>query len=1211
MITILNSEMLRDAYICSFYRVVCIVNVVNTITMDHRKLQLLLIVTFLTATSGMDYYVQPDGQQQCLYKPCHTLAYYTRNVTRYFTSGAEFLFLSGTHNLNVSVPVLNVMNLTLTGAQGSGSAYNHKIQCQGLAGFYFNNVTGLSISNLSFLHCGQLLPPNDTSAQAALAMDTIIDLNIAGVIVHRSEGSGLYADNLLGNARIFNSTFELSSGSIKPKYHGGNVIIFYHNCPNTNDTHKLMIESSHFLNGFDPNFGAFANGLTLVVKCTNIKINVNNVILQGNRAFSGGNLCIIVYDITDYVTNTINVSNSLIEGGSAYKGGGVFVSIFETPPKRTLVCRQTRLLNFFNITFNSNYASEVGGALYLNHRERPEVFCNQSVHILIKDCKFMNNSITPHPYGGAVVHISNFRTPDYVPRADPQFHVEFQNCHFRNNSRNNIPKNTSLAAIYITGEPNMIITNCNFTNNFCTAIAAVHSTLLLKGKITITENRGTDGGGLFLCQASYIILFPNTSVTFSNNYALHNGGAIYAENECLHSTPACFFQLDTMTDWNNNILSTVSITMDNNSAAIAGTALYGGTVDHCYLLTNSKDISHTSSTRLFNKIFHISSQVNDSSNVSSDPQRVCFCDNKQRNCSKTTLTKLVFPGETFTIWAVVVGQRNGAVPGDVLAKTTNASVSLGPLEDVQTIDGIHCTELNYTIFSNQTEGYVNLTAQQPNANSIIQQQHHPPQIHAQLRDCPLGFMLTGVQHPSCQCVHTLNVHGVTCYISTQAILRPKSAWIGYKKENSSGGKKNIGVIAYHKRCPLNYCKDYALNVSLTDDTDEQCAANRTGILCGACQNGYSLTLGASQCTECSSYYTLLVPAFALAGIALVLLLIICNLTVSEGTLSGLIFYANIVHINSDIFFPPPHITNTFLVPIAWLNLDLGIKTCFYDGMDAYIETWLQFVFPVYVWIIAGMIIFLSRKYNTVTRLIGRNGIQVLATLFFLSYAKLLQTIIVIFYSDGLTFTTADGSHSFNTRVWTYDGNIEFLHGKHIPLFIAALLFAIVTLPYAVVLLFVQCLRRRSNLKILFWVTKLKPLFDAYTGPYKDRYQFWTGLLLLARIVLFLGYSISDVRTNPLLTILVCSSVLTLAWALRGVYKKRPLDVLESSFFLNLLVLSASTASSSGYQEVIMYASILIAYTTLIGILIYHAIKAAKKLPMLPILQCMDITAATP
>ena len=78
------------------------------------------------------------------------------------------------------------------------------------------------------------------------------------------------------------------------------------------------------------------------------------------------------------------------------------------------------------------------------------------------------------------------------------------------------------------------------------------------------------------------------------------------------------------------------------------------------------------------------------------------------------------------------------------------------------------------------------------------------------------------------------------------------------------------------------------------------------------------------------------------------LLLFCKLTVSAGTLSGLVFYANIVGVNHNIFLPVKS-TDALSVFIAWLNLDFGIETCFYDGLDAYSKTWLQFVFSLYIW----------------------------------------------------------------------------------------------------------------------------------------------------------------------------------------------------------------------------------------------------------------------
>ena len=93
----------------------------------------------------------------------------------------------------------------------------------------------------------------------------------------------------------------------------------------------------------------------------------------------------------------------------------------------------------------------------------------------------------------------------------------------------------------------------------------------------------------------------------------------------------------------------------------------------------------------------------------------------------------------------------------------------------------------------------------------------------------------------------------------------------------------------------------ALNLNL-EYPDDQCAFHRTGILCGACQQNLSQVFGTSRCRECSSMWVLLwVPAFALAGIALVVALIFLNITVSVETINGLIFYANIVRANH--FFP--------------------------------------------------------------------------------------------------------------------------------------------------------------------------------------------------------------------------------------------------------------------------------------------------------------------
>jgi len=89
---------------------------------------------------------------------------------------------------------------------------------------------------------------------------------------------------------------------------------------------------------------------------------------------------------------------------------------------------------------------------------------------------------------------------------------------------------------------------------------------------------------------------------------------------------------------------------------------------------------------------------------------------------------------------------------------------------------------------------------------------------------------------------------------------------------------------------------------------------------------------------------------------------------------------------------------------------------------------------------------------------------------------------ILLYPDG-----------YKKVVWFPDGNTTYLHERHIPLFIIALLFGVIVLPFVLVLTFIPCLQKKLDTPLVFWVTRLKPLFDAYTGPYKNTCRFWTSL----------------------------------------------------------------------------------------------------------------------
>ena len=171
--------------------------------------------------------------------------------------------------------------------------------------------------------------------------------------------------------------------------------------------------------------------------------------------------------------------------------------------------------------------------------------------------------------------------------------------------------------------------------------------------------------------------------------------------------------------------------------------------------------------------------------------------------------------------------------------------------------------------------------------------------------------------------------------------------------------------------------------------------------------------------------------------------------------------------------------------IAWLNLDFGIQTCLVKGLDAFWKTWLQYLFPFYIWSIAGVIIVGARYSAKLTKLIGNRAVSVLATLFLLSYTKLLQNIIAsVAFTPLKVFST---NKNYTLTVWSLDGHYTPLNGHytychfpHVLLFIIALLtFIFLWLPYTLLLFLMQWLRRKSHLKLLSWAPRFNPVYDAY------------------------------------------------------------------------------------------------------------------------------------
>ena len=725
----------------------------------------------------------------------------------------------------------------------------------------------------------------------------------------------------------------------------------------------------------------------------------------------------------------------------------------------------------------------------------------------------------------------------------------------------------------------------------CGGIVAESTQIHFKENATITfhNNSGLNGGALSLFTESRLYFnatYSNITLCFENNTA-QIGGAIYVEDSGYRNVKSVF-KLECEPK-NVKLVFT-----ENNFASFGGNQIYGGWIDW---LVNETTCIPENRSDLVNTFIKFSNE--NYTQVSSHPIRICLCIKDSVDCNITNHNMTIY-GKAFSLDLVGVGQRYTPVISLVLASLVpevKSNIYPSNIKDERLVSlQSACTTINYKIDSQCIEEVIRLEPYLPylyysshsrdmvsdNTDDILFQQLT---VNLKISKCPWGFR----EQTNGSCACQLSIHGLHCDMISYMIVRSGQQWVGTTNEHC---KKDVPGVIAHQHCPFDYCRtdNNSLFIRL-EDQDKQCAFNRVGVLCGGCKENLSRVLGSSNCLQCTgNKYILLIAFFWLtSGLVLVICLMLLNLTVSVGTINGLTFYANIIQAQHTTFFTRRDISNKILSTfIAWVNLDNGIEMCFYDGLDSYVITWLQYAYPLYIWLIAAMIIILSHFSSRISKLCGKNAVQVLATLFLISYARLLRLMIEVF-----SFTWISYPDGYKKAVWLVDGNYEFFKGKLIPLVLVTIVFMLLTLPYTFTLLTIQFLHKISHYRVMSWVRRLKPFFDAYTGPYKSPHRYWTGLLLVARLILLITFSVnqSNKLSINLLAIITVSFVL-LGWlsSANWVYTSPLNNFLEIIFLGNLGLMSAAVLfniSNNKSSPVAIYLSTSIAFALLIFIVLYH------------------------
>ena len=1218
--------------------VLCFLSVTKTYNIDHDSD---ITACEMVPNQGYDFYcIVPEYDVSCpsdCKSRCNTIQFYTSNISSYFKSNTTFLFINGTHQHRRNFTVENITNLHFVSLNTSTG--NIIIQCSEShqVGFIFNNCSQVTVKNIAFFNCGhQLYTPYHQRTHAALAFINGSHLTLDNVIISDSPVQGILVYGVQGTIFIKGSKF-LKAGyrnnQTNPDSNNiaGNSIFAQPSHYNNTEV-KIIIQYSEFTDNsnrpscVEANTSStdidnlcdcrhLASGLALILRRSNVSVELSNSIFKNNRGCQGGNLA-VVFNTTYPFHGDVLILDCHIINGTAVFGGGLYIYYLSTPDSNDRCSLENgaviNLTTIANTTFEDNIAL-TGGGLYAGLTESLAI-CVPNKILITKNCLFQHNTLNSAGFGGVAIHSMNFLSFGYKNQIVLQFLLVIQESQFTLNYFSSRSKwnNSGSGVIYIKTNRHAEIENIAIYGNQYSGIMIVDSNLVVSGSVDIYNNNGSSGGGMLFCSNSVMFLTPNTNITIANNKVKHAGGGICVEGQCIQSRPLCFFQPDYKAAVDPKLNRSIKIILKNNTAEYAGDQIYGGTIDYCYLMDSPyHNVSQhrRDSVEVFKQLFQY--YPNNSQSAVTSPQRhVCLCyktnnsETMEYDCSAHhSIQGPFYPGEPFTLSAVVVGQLNGTVPGTVYAKLKPQSgiqQKLGRSGEVQKIFQKSCANLNYTIYTNYCNATLVLSIQYFGDKSFTEHLkfYKPLEIVIPIKKCPLGFYLHG---KSCDCLQKLQ-NGFHCNISNKTIVPKRGYWIGYSVPSLLNQK-----ILYSIGCTVDYCTNTHLDyvegsVSVESkqtaflDQDSQCQFQRTGILCGSCSINSSVMLGSSQCSDnCTNTSLLLIPLFAIMGVLLVVVLMVLNITVTKGTISGLLFYANSVQISSVVFFRGtsiPFLSSLFKGFIAWLNLDFGVSTCLYNGMDDYAKAWLQFAFPLYIWLITGIIIYLSRHFTFVARLVKRNGVNVLATLILLSYSKMVRATIVATHFKILYHLDPNSSTSTITLCWYSDCNVQYMRGKHIPLGFVGFVLVLCLLPLAFLLLFSDLLNKTKCCSFLW---RLKPFLDAYTGPYTDEGRYWTGLLLVVRIILFTvsGFNHSNGITSINITLgnVVIVLLLILPWLLRtGIYHKRWLNILECSFLLNLGALTTGTQYLFYYkqrQEWLTYLSIGFAFITFFMILIYH------------------------
>ena len=388
--------------------------------------------------------------------------------------------------------------------------------------------------------------------------------------------------------------------------------------------------------------------------------------------------------------------------------------------------------------------------------------------------------------------------------------------------------------------------------------------------------------------------------------------------------------------------------------------------------------------------------------------------------------------------------------------------------------------------------------------------------------CPFGFK-EDLNTMKCECGRFLIDHHFECQLTKLGGVDYKQVlfdtyWIGLQQEDLVLSDFCLGIFCNSliKRGGVSLDE-----LNLSNNNNKQCNEEngRIGFVCSECPPGYSSVFGGYTCTQCNGpWFILFIPLYVLAGLALVALLFLFNLTTVQGTINGISLYANIMYLYHDDL--QDYAGKPFYKIILLLNFGSEFEICLYDGMNEFTKAMLLFSFPFYLLLIVVLIIIGAHKFNRrifKVEFIAKRAVPVLATLMVLTYTSLIGLVIhALRYTNIYTHNTLTEEET-TYRVWLYQPRLRYFEKEHLVLGLLAVTVTVLYLiPLTVVTLFGDFLRRNCIRSLWF-----SHFLDVFHGAYRWPLGFWLGLRLLLRLLLVIVSAFQKSYTYLLVFLFAC------------------------------------------------------------------------------------------